>query len=158
LCVRGKLSLGNGILFNSGDHDMTIGRSVLLLTLTIPTFLLCASAAEQPANSQPHTKVVTLDPAAKDYLQVLGGPPESVRMKAGYVVLAPGKSVGKHSTEHHEELLVVLQGEGQMTFHDGSTLPLKAESAVYCPPETEHNVTNTGHDTLRYVYVVSETP
>ena len=137
---------------------MTIRRFVLLFALTIPLSLLCPSAAEEPANSQPHAKVVALNPAAKDYLQVLGGPPESVRMKSGYVVLAPGKSVGKHSTEHHEELLVVLQGEGQMTFHDGSTLPVKAESAVYCPPQTEHNVTNTGQGILRYVYVVSETP
>jgi mannose-6-phosphate isomerase-like protein (cupin superfamily) len=137
---------------------MTVRRFVLVFILTIPAFLSCASAAQESSKSRPHAKVVALDRSIKDYLQVLGGPPESVRMKAGYVVLAPGKSVGKHSTEHHEELLVVLQGEGQMTFHDGSTLPVKAESAVYCPPQTEHNVTNTGQGILRYVYVVSETP
>jgi hypothetical protein len=42
----------------------------------------------------------------------LSGPPKSVRMKWGYVVLSAGKSVGKHSTDHHEEVLVVLEGEG----------------------------------------------
>lgn len=115
-----------------------------------------ASAAEETGKLRAEAKVVALDPSAKDYLSVLSGPPESVKMKAGYVVLAPGKSVGKHSTGHHEELLVVLEGEGEMLFRDGSKLPVKANSAVYCPPDTEHDVTNAGHHTLRYVYVVSE--
>jgi len=76
-------------------------------------------------------------------------------MRSGLVVLAPGKSVGKHSTEQNEELLVVFEGQGEMTFKDGSKLPVKANSAIYCPPQTEHNVTNTGSGNLRYVYVVS---
>jgi mannose-6-phosphate isomerase-like protein (cupin superfamily) len=76
-------------------------------------------------------------------------------MKSGLVVLPPGKSVGKHSTEDNEELLIVFQGQGEMTFKDGSKLPVKANSALYCPPRTEHNVTNTGTGMLRYVYVVA---
>ena len=58
-------------------------------------------------------------------------------MKSGLVVLAPGKSVGKHSTGQNEELLIVLQGQGEMCFKDGSKLPVKANSALYCPPETD---------------------
>jgi quercetin dioxygenase-like cupin family protein len=77
-------------------------------------------------------------------------------MKSGYVVLEPGHSVGKHSTEHHEEILIVLEGQGEMLFRDGSKLELKARSALYCPPETEHDVKNTGAGTLRYVYVVAD--
>jgi mannose-6-phosphate isomerase-like protein (cupin superfamily) len=42
---------------------------------------------------------------------------------------------------------------GEMTLADGSKLPVESNHAVYCPPETEHNVTNTGKNTLRYVYV-----
>jgi mannose-6-phosphate isomerase-like protein (cupin superfamily) len=72
------------------------------------------------------------------------------------VVLLPGKSVGKHSTEQNEELLIVLEGQGEMSFKDGSKLPVKANSALYCPPQTEHNVTNTGTGVLRYVYVVAK--
>jgi mannose-6-phosphate isomerase-like protein (cupin superfamily) len=70
--------------------------------------------------------------------------------------LVPGKSMGKHSTEQNEELLVVFKGKGEMTFKDGSKLPVKANSAVYCPSDTEHNVTNTGTGLRRYVYVVSK--
>jgi mannose-6-phosphate isomerase-like protein (cupin superfamily) len=91
---------------------------------------------------------------------VLSGPPESLKMKSGYVVLSPGKSVGKHSTEHHEEVLVVLEGEGEMLFKDGSNLPVNANSAIYSSPETDHDVLNTGTGVLRlrYVYVVAEVP
>jgi len=48
-----------------------------------------------------------------------------------------------------------LEGQGEMVFHDGSRLELKARTALYCPPETEHDVKNTGTSTLRYVYVVA---
>jgi mannose-6-phosphate isomerase-like protein (cupin superfamily) len=121
--------------------------------------LLHCSILLIPAKSQakPRTKVVELDSAGKDYLQVLSGPPETVTMKSGLVVLAPNKSVGKHSTGQHEELLVVLEGQGEMSFKDASKLDVKANHAIYCPPETEHNVTNTGRTVLRYIYVVATT-
>jgi mannose-6-phosphate isomerase-like protein (cupin superfamily) len=119
--------------------------------------LLSCSIFLVPAKSQqkPRPKVVELDSRGKDYLQVLAGPPESVTMKSGLEVLAPNQSVGKHSTGQHEELLVVLEGQGEMSFKDGSKLAVKANHAIYCPPETEHNVTNTGGSVLRYVYVVA---
>lgn len=104
-------------------------------------------------NSKP--KVISLDPGGKDYVRILSGPPESAGMKSGLVVLGPGKDVRKHSTENHEELLIVLEGTGEMEFHDGSKLPVIANTAVYCPSHTEHNVVNTGSSRLRYVYVVA---
>ena len=99
--------------------------------------------------------MIPLESSGKDVTSILAGPPESVKMKSGLVVLAPAKSVGKHSTEQNEELLIVFKGQGEMSFKDGSKLPVKANSALYCPPETEHNVTNTRTGFLRYVYVVS---
>ena len=129
-----------------------------ILSVAIAIFVSC-SFFLTPAKSQekPHAKVVELDSHGKDYLQVLAGPPESVTMKSGLEVLAPKQSVGKHSTGQHEELLVVLEGQGVMTFKDGSKLDVQANHALYCPPETEHNVTNTGSGVLRYVYVVAST-
>jgi mannose-6-phosphate isomerase-like protein (cupin superfamily) len=112
-------------------------------------------AAEQEKGT-PKPKVIPLQSSGKDVSPVLSGPPESVTMKAGLVVLAPGKSVGKHSTERNEELLIVFEGQGEMTFKNGSKVPVKAKTAVYCPPQTEHNVTNTGTGVLRYVYVVAK--
>ncbi|MFZ0770351.1 MAG: cupin domain-containing protein [Candidatus Sulfotelmatobacter sp.] len=138
------------------NSEATTKRMALFGTMAV--FLFC-SIFLIPAKSQekPAPKVVELDSRGKDYLQVLGGPPESVTMKSGLVVLAPNKSVGKHSTGQHEELLVVLEGQGEMSFKDGSKLDVQANHALYCPPETEHNVTNTGRSVLRYVYVVAST-
>ena len=108
-------------------------------------------------DAKPHAKVIPFDSAGKDVLPLLSGPPETVTMKSGLVTLAPGKSVGKHSTGQHEEMLVVLAGHGEMLFKDGSKLDVAADHALYCPPDTEHDVKNTGTETLRYVYVVAST-
>ena len=116
---------------------------------------LAATLAAAQSQPRPHAKVVALDKAENGILPILTGPPETVTMKSGYVVLEPGRSVGKHSTERHEEILIVLEGQGEMRFHDGSKLEIKARTALYCPPETEHDVWNTGSGTLRYVYVVA---
>ncbi len=104
---------------------------------------------------KPHAKIIALENHSNGVLPILSGPPETVTMKSGYVVLEPGKSVGKHSTEGHEEILIVLEGQGEMLFHDSSKLEVKAHHALYCPPHTEHDVKNTGAVVLRYVYVVA---
>jgi len=130
------------------------------LSARTPAFLIlmivtCAILLAAQPQSKPHAKVVALDKLDNGILPILTGPPETVTMKSGYVVLEPNHSVGKHSTEHHEEILIVLEGQGEMLFHDGSKLELKARTALYCPPQTEHDVRNTGNSTLRYVYVVA---
>jgi mannose-6-phosphate isomerase-like protein (cupin superfamily) len=96
-----------------------------------------------------------LDASAESYLPVLKGPPETVTMRSGYVTLRPRESVGRHSTGANEELLVVLSGTGEMRFLAHESLNLVAPCAAYCPPHTEHDVTNTGIAPLRYVYVVA---
>jgi len=110
---------------------------------------------DKAMTKKPEPKRVALDRDATGYLRVLGGPPESVSMRSGYVVLLPEKSVGRHNTESYEEALVVLEGEGEMLFADGSVLPLEPYVVAYCPPETEHDVRNTGNKPLRYVYIVA---
>ena len=120
-------------------------------------FAFSSSAAEKNAElDAPRPTVVALNSASREYVPVLDGPPRSYTMRAGLIELAPGKSVGRHSTERYEELVIVLEGRGEMLFADGSKLPAVANSAVYCPPETEHDVVNTGTGALRYVYVVSK--
>jgi len=98
---------------------------------------------------------VELDTHGRDYLPVLNGPPDTAGMRSGLVVLAPQKSVGRHGTGQNEELLIVLEGQGQMLFGDGRTLPVEANQAVYCPPRTVHDVKDTGQSELCYVYVLA---
>jgi len=131
---------------------------ILLFLWGFACVLLLHSAAlgaETPPQA-PAAKLISLDPVGKDYLRVLGGPPETVTMRSGVVVLAPGKSVGKHSTKDNEEIVVILEGEGTMLITGGKPLPLKVGWAAYGPPQTEHDVVNTGTGTLKYIYIVAK--
>lgn len=121
--------------------------------------LLCIGAAAIYARneqSQQAPKVISIDVPGKDYLQLLGGPPETVTMRSGRVILAPGRSVGKHSTGDNEEVLVILEGQGEMRISGGGTLSLSHSVIAYCPPHKEHDVINTGTGLLRYVYIVAK--
>ena len=123
------------------------GVSVLVLT--------SLAATTESQENRPSARVIPVDPTATEYVRLLGGPPETVTMHAGLVVLEPGESVGIHNTENYEEVLVVLEGVGKMVITDGPELTLQTSTMAYCPPRTEHNVTNTGSGALRYIYVVS---
>jgi mannose-6-phosphate isomerase-like protein (cupin superfamily) len=76
-------------------------------------------------------------------------------MKSGLVSLEPGSSVGAHSTLDREEMLVILEGEGEAHVSGHPPLAINAGHAVYIPPRHEHNIHNRGTGHLRYVYVVA---
>ncbi|HXZ31656.1 MAG TPA: cupin domain-containing protein [Terriglobales bacterium] len=130
-------------------------RILFIAGILLPLFGLTPPQAATEGAAKPRAKVIPLQSQERAVSPILTGPPETVTMKSGYVVLPPGKSVGKHSTEQKEEILIVLEGQGEMIFSNGSKLPVKANTALYCPPQTEHNVSNTGTGVLRYVYVVA---
>lgn len=86
---------------------------------------------------------------------LLGGPNLAEGMRSGVVSLLPGHAVGRHSTHAREELIVVLEGNGELLVDGGDTVRLEAGAGAYVPPEQEHDVANTGTGPLRYVYVVA---
>ena len=86
---------------------------------------------------------------------LLGGPKLAEGMRSGVVLLQPGHAVGRHSTHAREELIVVLEGSGELVVDGVDAVPLEAGSGAYVPPEQEHDVVNTGTGPLRYVYVVA---
>ena len=121
--------------------------------------MLCLGVLSVPTGSaqiSPAPKSIPIEPSGKGDLRLLGGPPETVTMRSGCVILAPGKSVGKHSTRDNEELLVILEGQGEMRIGEGTILRLNPKVIAYCPPRTEHDVFNTGTGPLRYIYVVAK--
>ena len=129
---------------------------VRIATCIVLTHSLAAGLGAQSA--KPTAKSIPLHQSAPGYQELLSGAPESVHMRSGLVVLAPGKSVGKHSTQDHEEIVIVLEGSGQMVLGTGTKLDIAPDSPAYSPPGTEHDVVNTGSGVLRYVYVVSNAP
>jgi quercetin dioxygenase-like cupin family protein len=83
------------------------------------------------------------------------GPPRSVGMRSGLVVLAPGADCGWHSTDDYEELVICLEGNGEVRSEGSATRPVAAGQFAYNPPRTRHCIYNTGATTMRYVYVVA---
>jgi quercetin dioxygenase-like cupin family protein len=101
--------------------------------------------------------VIALDAGASSYLPVLEGPPGNLTLRSGVVTLDPGSGVGAHSTEDFEELIIVLTGEGELRIMGHAPLAIAVGQAAYCPPQSEHDVVNTGAGLLRYVFVVAKT-
>ena len=86
---------------------------------------------------------------------VLTGAPQTTGMRSGFVRLKPGETVGWHTTGKNEEALVVLHGKGNALIDGQPGMPFVAPALVYIPPDTRHNVENTGSDPLEYEYVVA---
>lgn len=87
--------------------------------------------------------------------RILAGKPQTCGMRSGRVYLAPGKSCGQHSTKDREELLVFLSGLGELLIGKNDRYQVGQGKVVYIPPQTAHDVSNTGKEPLIYVYCVS---
>lgn len=78
---------------------------------------------------------------------------DSQQIHAGYVVLEPDREVGEHTTEDEEELIVVVEGKGEV-MSDGRIATVEAPCVVLVPAHTVHNVKNKSNVLLKYVYVL----
>jgi mannose-6-phosphate isomerase-like protein (cupin superfamily) len=90
-----------------------------------------------------------------EYQRILEGKPQTHGMRSGRVYLEPGKACGQHSTKNHEELLVFLAGQGELVLGNGDRLKVGVGKVAYIPPETLHDVQNTGTGPLAYIYCVA---
>lgn len=136
---------------------MNSRTKLFLIILSIAVGTAMNDSFAQKDSTKPEPKVIKPDIGDKDYVRILSGPPESYVMKSGMVQLLPGKTVGKHSTENSEELILVLQGEGIMILNNEKKLEMKEGTLVYCPPNTEHDVKNICPSTMKYIYIVAKT-
>jgi mannose-6-phosphate isomerase-like protein (cupin superfamily) len=98
--------------------------------------------------------VVELQPAG-DFQRLLDNKTQSCGMKAGRVYLKPGDSCGQHSTKDREELLVFLSGSGRAIIEGSEPFDIGVGKVAYIPPQTNHNIENTGSEPLIYVYCVA---
>ena len=109
-----------------------------------------------------HSKVLIIDLNDKaEYQRLLGGlekEPHTLGMCAGRSYLKAGESCGQHSTGGREELLVFLAGKGKLLIGENESFDVGEGKASYIPPQTIHNVKNTGSKPLVYVYCVAEAP
>ncbi len=106
--------------------------------------------------SSPRPRSIDLPTNGEPYLPILKGAPDSAGMRSGYVCLKPGESVGLHSTEGSEEIVVPLSGTGELRSPGCEPIAIHTGRVIYNPPHTPHDVVNTGNDPLCYIYVVSK--
>lgn len=102
----------------------------------------------------PVTQCPTMACPPKD-CTLLGGPPQTAGLRSGVVRLPAGDDVGWHTTGAHEEELVILQGTGEAEIEGAPAMLIGDGTIAYIPPQTRHDVKNTGTDVLEYVYVVA---
>ncbi len=89
------------------------------------------------------------------FLRLLPGAPVTAGIKSGYMILKPGESVGEHKTEAKEEAIVILAGEAEVFCGGKLLFTARENNLVYIPPETSHDIKNSGDKTLKYVYLAA---
>ena len=87
--------------------------------------------------------------------RLLAGEPQTYGMRSGRVYLSPGQACGLHSTKDREELLVFLSGQGELIIGQEDCHQVGKGKVSYIPPQTDHDVKNTGSEPLVYVYCVA---
>ena len=98
--------------------------------------------------------VIDLNETA-EYQRLLKGQPQTCGMRSGRVYLQPGASCGQHSTEHHEELLIFLSGQGLLLIGEKERSPVGEGKVCYIPPNIIHDIKNSGAEPLIYIYCVA---
>lgn len=111
----------------------------------------CASPRPPPA-----VKVAPFGSTGEPYVELLRGPPETVSMQSGVVALEPGKTVGAHDTEDYEEMVIPLEGRGELRIPGRAPIALAPGVAAYAPPHTPHDIANAGETVFRYVFVAAK--
>lgn len=89
------------------------------------------------------------------YKRLLSGVPSTKGIKSGYVILKSGESVGEHKTDNREEVIIILEGQADIYCEGKCIFPAQKDNLIYIPPETNHDIKNTGKNNLRYIYVVA---
>lgn len=103
-----------------------------------------------------HKNVLVIDLNEKcENQRLLAGEPQTYGMRSGRVYLAAGQSCGLHSTKDREELLVFLSGQGELIIGENNRFQVGKGKVSYIPPQTGHDVKNTGSEPLVYVYCVA---
>lgn len=129
-------------------------RIIWLAAVLVIASLFGLHALAQQAAAKREPLTFALDCPGGD-CPLLKGAPQTGGMRGGSVRLKPGESVGWHSTGPNEEALTILQGSGAANIEGQGDVPFHARMLIYIPPDTRHNVTNTGNQVLEYVWVVA---
>ena len=89
------------------------------------------------------------------FTRLLGNSSKIKGLRSGLVTLKPRESIGEHKTEKKEEVIVILKGSAVISYGKNKKIKAPQNTFVYIPPETVHDVKNSGKNLLRYLYVTA---
>ena len=130
-------------------------KKILLIAFVLFQLSTFAQQKKDTVKFIQKPKLVTLNLSSDKYQPLLKGFPETSSLKSGFVTLKPGGSVGEHSTEDNEEMLVVLEGQCELIIGNKKS-KLQKGIISYCPAHTKHNIKNTGKTPVKYIYIVAK--
>jgi mannose-6-phosphate isomerase-like protein (cupin superfamily) len=111
-----------------------------------------AEAAKLPnAVIDPRNAKLTRDSYGEVRVYFEGSTDDVKSMTAGSLLLKPGMSPHPPHQHEEEELLVVIEGTGEITINDGRT-PVGPGSMMYCAAGRVHGIQNTGKVPLLLYY------
>ena len=90
------------------------------------------------------------------FLRLLGDSTKVKGLRSGLVTLKPKEFIGEHKTDHKEEVIIILKGSATVYFGKKNKLKAPQNTLVFIPPETTHNIENSGKRILQYVYVTTQ--
>ncbi len=133
---------------------ITCMLSLIGLNLGIQKSVIAQTLDNNAKHPQP--MVVSFDPALAQYQELFDGANDSVVFYSGVVTLTPGQSGELHSTEIYEEIIIPLEGQGQLRITDHNALDVKYGTVGFVPPDTQHQMFNNGTGNFKYIYVAAK--
>lgn len=67
-------------------------------------------------------------------------------------IVEPGKSTHAPHRHPEEEFFYILEGKASF-YLDGKTIEVGANTSLYCPPNSEHGISNAGDKDLKYLVI-----
>lgn len=105
------------------------------------------------SSKYPRAHVISYNINSAQYQELLSGKKDSVIFHSGFVTLTPKEAGDLHSTNAQEEMLVPLEGHGQLRVIGQYNLDLKPGVVAFVPPYTKHQVYNNGTKNFKYIYI-----
>jgi len=136
-----------------------INKGVLIIFLFGLNLIIhksCLAQVQKEIKKVVEPKVITFNPDSIQYQPLLDGEKDSVVFYSSVVTLAPNKSGKIHNSEIYEEIIITLEGEGQLRILKHKNLDVKFGKIALVPPYTEHQMVNTGTKKFKYIYVATK--
>lgn len=67
-------------------------------------------------------------------------------------IVEPGKSTHAPHRHPEEEFFYILEGKASF-YLDGKTVEVGSNTSLYCPPNSEHGISNAGDKDLKYLVI-----